>query len=153
MTETTRAALDLLIRITFYTGYVAVPIIMLILVMYQYEKYKKWKDKETKDAERIIVKMNDDIVKTGVTVNILTAKETELKLSVQAYEARLKELKEQSGETIPAIEDEKKPDASDALTIKQLQALGRERKIKGFSRMSKDELIKKLGGSTTVAKP
>lgn len=150
MSETARVALDLLIRIIIYSGYVAAPIIILILVMYQYEKYKKWKDKETRDAERIIVKMNDDIVKTGSTINLLTSRETELKLSCESYETRIKELKVQAGEQPTAESEEVKPAISEVLNIKQLQALARERHIKGFSRMSKDDLIKKLGSNVNV---
>jgi hypothetical protein len=150
MSEETRIAIDMFFRIIIFTGFVAGPIMVLILVMYQYEKYKKWKDKDKKDAERIIVKMNEDIVKTGVSVNVLTAKETELKLSVQAYEAKLNELKEKAREVITTDNDEKEPEKSEELNIKQLQALARERKIKGFSRMKKEDLIKQLGNSAIV---
>jgi len=150
MTEATRNVLDIFIRIIFYSGYVAAPIMVLILVMYQYEKYKKWKDKEKKDAERIIVKMNEDIVKTGVAVNVLSNRETELKLSCEAYEARLKALKTESGEDVEKVVVEETL-STEVLNIKQLQALARERGVKGFSRMKKKDLMKILGGSANVA--
>ena len=150
MTEATRDALDMFFRIIFYSGFVAGPIMVLILVMYQYERYKKWKDKEKKDAERIIVKMNEDIVKTGVTVNALPTRETELKLSIEAKEARLKELKVESGDEAAKETDEEKP-TTEGLSIKQLQALARERGVKGFSRMKKEDLRKILGSSATTA--
>ena len=150
MTEATRDALDMFFRIIFYSGFVAGPIMVLILVMYQYERYKKWKDKEKKDAERIIVKMNEDIVKTGVAVNALTTRETELKLSIEAKEARLKELKAESGDEAAKETDEEKP-TTEGLSIKQLQALARERGVKGFSRMKKEDLMKILGSSATTA--
>lgn len=144
ISESTRLVIDLFIRILFYSGFVAGPIIILILVMYQYERYKKWKDKETKEAERIIVKMNEDVVKTGVAVNALTARETELKLSVDAYEARLKELKAEAGEVTTEDESDDTVVHTEELTIKQLHALARERKVKGFSRMKKEDLMKIL---------
>ena len=145
ISESTRQVIDLFIRIIFYSGFVAGPIMILIILMYQYEKYKKWKDKETKEAERIIVKMNEDIVKTGVTVNALTARETELKLAIDSYESRLRELKAEAGESVATEDDEVKEPVSTELTIKELHALARERKVKGFSRMKKEDLIKILG--------
>ena len=144
ITEPTRQAIDLFVRILFFSGFVAGPIMILILLMYQYEKYKKWKDKETKEAERIIVKMNEDLVKTGVTVTALTAKETELKLSVASLEARQKELKAEAGEAVTENDSDDSPVHTEGLTIKELHALARERKVKGFSRMKKEDLMKIL---------
>jgi|GEM_PF-3476186 len=149
MSDTTRQVLDIAYRVLFYTLWIAIPIIVLIILMYAYEKYKKWKDADRKEAERIIVKMNEDIVKSGTTINVLQSRETELKLAVDALEARLKELKKESGEN-------SSDDASDdtnahaamidsKTTIKDLHALAKERKIKGFSRMKKEDLIKILG--------
>ena len=145
ISESTRQVIDIFIRIIFYSGFVAGPIMILIILMYQYEKYKKWKDKETREAERIIVKMNEDIVKTGNTVNALTARETELKLAIDSYESRLRELKAEAGEAIDESNDDASEPISTELTIKELHALARERKVKGFSRMKKEDLIKILG--------
>ncbi|HOI86142.1 MAG TPA: Rho termination factor N-terminal domain-containing protein [Acholeplasmataceae bacterium] len=149
MSDTTRQVLDIAYRVLFYTLWIAIPIIVLIILMYAYEKYKKWKDADRKEAERIIVKMNEDIVKSGTTINVLQSRETELKLAVDALEARLKELKKESGEN---SSDEASDDAKNQATItdskttiKDLHALAKERKIKGFSRMKKEDLIKILG--------
>lgn len=149
MSDTTRQVLDIAYRVLFYTLWIAIPIIVLIILMYAYEKYKKWKDVDRKEAERIIVKMNEDIVKSGTTINVLQSRETELKLAVDALEARLKELKKESGEN---SSDEASDDAKNQATItdskttiKDLHALAKERKIKGFSRMKKEDLIKILG--------
>ncbi len=158
MSEITRNVLDILFRVIFISGWIAAPIIMLIMIMYLYEKYKKWKDTERKEAERIIVKMNEDIVKTSAAINNLKPVETELKLSISALESKLKELKAQTHELQPVevvipeetttsmneIIAEEKHDSKE-LTIKDLHALARERKIKGFSRMKKEVLIKILG--------
>jgi hypothetical protein len=149
MTEITRNALDILLRIVFISGWFAAPIVVLILLMYGYERYKKWKDAEKKEAERIIVRMNEDIVKTGQTVNVLQSREIELKLACDALEARLKELKRESGEesTEDPSDDAKDPSAKvdSKTTIKELHALAKQRKVKGFSRMKKEDLIKILG--------
>lgn len=149
MSDTTRQVLDIAYRVLFYTLWIAIPIIVLIILMYAYEKYKKWKDADRKEAERIIVKMNEDIVKSGTTINVLQSRETELKLAVDALEARLKELKKESGEN---SSEEASDDAKNRVTmvdnkttIKDLHALAKERKIKGFSRMKKEDLIKILG--------
>lgn len=149
MSDTTRQVLDIAYRVLFYTLWIAIPIIVLIILMYAYEKYKKWKDADRKEAERIIVKMNEDIVKSGTTINVLQSRETELKLAVDALESRLKELKKESGEN---SSDDASDDANNQATtidskttIKNLHALAKARKIKGFSRMKKEDLIKILG--------
>lgn len=149
MSDTTRQVLDIAYRVLFYTLWIAIPIIVLIILMYAYEKYKKWKDADRKEAERIIVKMNEDIVKSGTTINVLQSRETELKLAVDALEARLKELKKEAGEDDLVeqfekfVKDQTLPNKQP--TIKDLHALAKERKIKGFSRMKKEDLIKILG--------
>lgn len=144
ITEPTRQAIDLFIRILFFSGFVAGPLMILILLMYQYEKYKKWKDKETKEAERIIVKMNEEIKDTAVSVNVLTNRESELKLSVASLEARQKELKAEAGEDVTENDSDDSPVHTEGLTIKELHALARQRKIRGFSRMKKEDLMKIL---------
>lgn len=145
ISDTTRLVIDLFIRIVFYSGFVAGPIMILILLMYQYEKYKKWKDKEIKEAERIIVKKNEQIVETSVAINQLEGKKAELVLAVDSLEARLKEMKIESGDVTSTEDETANKTISDKLTIKELHALARERKVKGFSRMKKEELLKILG--------
>lgn len=145
ISDTTRIVIDIFIRIVFYSGFIAAPIMILILLMYQYEKYKKWKDKEIKEAERIIVKKNEQIVETGVAINQLEGKKAELVLAVDSLEARLKEMKIESGDVTSTEDEATSETITDKLTIKELHALARERKVKGFSRMKKEELLKILG--------
>lgn len=148
MSDAARNALDIAYRVLFTSLWLAIPIVMLILLMYGYERYKKWKDADRKEAERIIVKMNEDVIKTQETINVLKPIETELRATIATLQEKVNELKnessesehvESSTETTTTTAANKKP------SIKELHQLARERKIKGFSRMKQDELIKILG--------
>lgn len=149
MSDAARNALDIVYQVLFISLAVAIPIVVLILLMYAYEKYKKWKDVEKKEAERIIVKMNEDVIKTTETINVLKPIETELRATISKLEEKLKDLKKEAGEEEPGLQ------SSDVINessepikepnIKELHALAKERKIKGFSRMKKEDLIKILG--------
>jgi septal ring factor EnvC (AmiA/AmiB activator) len=136
-------ALNILINVILYSLAVAAPLIMLIIVMYQYEKYSKWRAKEQKEADRIIVKMNEDIVNTSKTINHLKDQEAALEKKIKEYEERKVLLQDEIGVVEKATPEESKP--LDQMNIKELHAVARERGIKGFSRMSKDELLKALG--------
>lgn len=149
MSDAARSALDIAYRVLFTSLWIAIPIVMLILLMYLYEKYKKWKDSDRKEAERIIVKMNEDVIKTQETINVLRPIETELKATIATLEEKVKSLKKETGEPeaaeIPADKESSVVQANTKPSIKELHALARERKIKGFSRMKQDDLIKILG--------
>jgi hypothetical protein len=149
MSDAARLALDIAYRVLFTSLWFAIPIVMLILLMYGYEKYKKWKDAEKKEAERIIVKMNEDVIKTTETINVLKPIETELRATIATLQEKVKELKQEAGET-EEIQQSEPSDAPEEIktkkpSIKELHKLAKERKIKGFSRMKQDELIKILG--------
>ncbi len=149
MSEATKNALDIVYRVLFVSLWFAVPVVILIVLMYGYERYKKWKDAEKKEAERIIVKMNEDVIKTTETINVLKPIETELRANISKLEDKLKELKKEAGEPEPAaipqdVEETPKEPVKQP-TIKELHQLAKERKIKGFSRMKKEDLIKILG--------
>lgn len=149
MSEATKNALDIVYRVLFVSLWFAVPVVILIVLMYGYERYKKWKDAEKKEAERIIVKMNEDVIKTTETINVLKPIETELRANISKLEDKLKELKKEAGEPEPVapsqdIEETPKEPVKQP-TIKELHQLAKERKIKGFSRMKKEDLIKILG--------
>jgi len=144
MSETTRQALDILIRILIYSGFVAVPIMVLMFLMYRYEKYKRWKDKDQKEAERILVKRHEDIEKSAQAINVLETKETELKLDIELLEQKKKELLAEIHEDQEDPSADETKSASD-VTIKELHKLAKEKGIKGFSRMSKATLLQRLG--------
>lgn len=136
-------ASDTFLSVLFYSLAVATPLIVLIIIMYQYEKYSKWRSKEQKEADRIIVKMNEDIIETSKTIDKLNNVKEKLEKDVASFEERKKELKVEL-----AIEDEvivEQTKTFEDMNIKELHEVARERKVKGFSRMKKDELLKVLG--------
>ena len=149
MSDAARNALDIAYRVLFTSLWFAIPIVMLILLMYGYERYKKWKDADRKEAERIIVKMNEDVIKTNETINTLKPIETELRASIAMLEDKLKNLKKETHEMEQeSTSDEANNEKTESIkqpTIKELHELAKERKIKGFSRMKKEDLIKILG--------
>lgn len=139
-------AFNVLLKIIIYSAYIAAPIIILLILLYQYERYNKWKAKEIKEAERIIVKMNEDIIKTSDAINKLEDKEKELLVRIERYQNKIDEMKLQSG----IVDDEPKPDAAaidlKKLTIRELQDLAKDKNIKGYTRMPKAKLLESLGG-------
>lgn len=149
MSEATKNALDIVYRVLFISLWFAVPVVILIVLMYGYERYKKWKDIEKKEAERIIVKMNEDVIKTTETINVLKPIETELRANISKLEDKLKELKKEAGEpeavALSQDVEETPKESVKQPTIKELHQLAKERKVKGFSRMKKEDLIKILG--------
>ncbi|MDX9692205.1 MAG: Rho termination factor N-terminal domain-containing protein [Acholeplasmataceae bacterium] len=137
-------ALNILINVILYSLSIATPLIVLIIVMYQYEKYTKWRAKEQKEADRIIVKMNEDVIATSKTIDKLESKKLELEKKIAQYEL----MKKEQLEALNIDEEKQQPEVKKALidmNIKELHEVAREAKLKGFSRMSKDELIKALG--------
>jgi cell division protein FtsB len=136
-------ALNIFINVILYSLAIATPLIILIIVMYQYEKYTKWRAKEQKDADRIIVKMNEDIVNTSKSINHLKETEAALEKKIKEYEEQKLLLQEELNIDDNAVIEESKP--LDQMNIKELHAVAKTRGIKGFSRMAKDQLLKALG--------
>ncbi|MCD4826541.1 MAG: hypothetical protein K8Q99_02105 [Acholeplasmataceae bacterium] len=137
------AALNFLLKIVLYSFALASPLIILQLMMYGYEHYKKWKKKETKEAERIIVKMNETITKDALVCDVLANEKTKLQLDVESLEKRRKELQIEIGEPVEEILEEKQ-DLKD-LNVKQLKKLAKAQNIKRYSKLNKAELLKTLG--------
>lgn len=142
----TEGFINLTLQVLLGSLWIAIPILMLLSLMYIYRRYKKWSDKEIREAERIIVKRNQEITDAANTINVLTPKLTELKLEVEQYEAKLLELKVQAGENPEEASKEPQDTINYKMTIKELQALAKDRNIKGYTRMSKAKLIDKLRG-------
>lgn len=147
LNETTVNIINITIQVLLISLWVAIPVTMMLVLMYAYKHYKKWENKEVKEAERIIVKKNNDINKASGTVTLLSAKIDELEKEVETLTAKKQALQLELGEN----PDEEEPEAPvidlEALSIKELQAIAKEQRIKGFSRMKKAKLINILNGS------
>ena len=158
-----------LIKIVLWSLIISAPLILLTLEMYGYEKYKKWKAKEDKEHERIIVKRNktqedfeNDIKEKEKYLSELDEKtrrrELDLELADIKYNA-LKELgltKELPEEVVDDANEsnegtEEPIDKTsnvkkwlESMSVKELQEIAREHKLKWYSKMKKEELILKL---------
>lgn len=147
LNETTVNIINITIQVLLISLWVAIPVTMMLVLMYAYKHYKKWENKEVKEAERIIVKKNNDINKASGTVTLLSAKIDELEKEVETLTAKKQALQLELGEN----PDDEEPEAPvidlEALSIKELQAIAKEQRIKGFSRMKKAKLINILNGS------
>ncbi len=152
MTETGLGLLAVLINVIIISLIIATPILILIGLMHIYDRYKKGKNKEQKEAQRIIIKNNEAIVKTTSSIKILDEQFRELDYKVLKLKEQKLELEKDLG-LVESVEPE--DEIIDAIdyknkTIKELQDLAREMKIKGFSRMKKEKLINILETRTIV---
>lgn len=146
--------------IALITLMISIPIIALILILEFWEAYSKRKNFVKKEAERIILKFNDEVVEKTTSINTLDEIEKNKKANIFDLEQREKELSKElarkeallTGKELPAEtdEDDLKDNPIDekidlpSLTIKDLHAIGRALKITGFSRMKKNELIERF---------
>jgi hypothetical protein len=136
-------ALNGLLKIIIYSLYVASPLIILQLLMYGHEHYKKWKAKEQKEAERIIVKMNEQITKDAAACDTLLNQKTQLQLEVENLQKTKKDLQKDVG-VDDQVEVEETQDLKE-LNIKQLQKLAKAQGVKRYSKLKKSDLLKALG--------
>lgn len=146
MTETGLGLLAVLINVIIISLIIATPILILIGLMHIYDRYKKVKNKEQKEAQRIIIKNNEAIVKTTSSIKILDEQFRELDYKVLKLKEQKIELEKDLG-LVESVEPE--DEIKDTIdyknkTIKELQDLAREIKIKGFSRMKKEKLVEIL---------
>lgn len=153
MTDITLGLLDLLLRVVTISLVIASPILIMIGLMYVYDRYKKVKETETKEAERIIIKNNEAIVKTTTSIKVLEDQFKNLEYSVLKLKEEKRALEVELGQATEEEEivpDEDKIDYS-KMTIKELHDIAREWKVKGFSRMKKDKLVEILDSWTIEA--
>lgn len=124
------------------------PFAALILLMTLYDSYKKRKTKEDVKAERLIVKRNEIINETAISIKTLEDTMQKLEYENLKLEKQIRTNNELLGienEPIEEVDDTELIEIDyNAMTIKELQDIARELKIKGFSRLSKDKLIAKL---------
>jgi len=140
------SALDTFIMVLMYALAYLTFWLAIMLPVPLWSKIKKWSDQEKKKADRIIVKMNEDIKKGDEYISAIE------KL-IKQKEERLKELEEATA----VIDKPVAPEAEEAVPevvidaeIKEWSAIelreeAKKRGIKNFSRMKKKELMQKLG--------
>lgn len=146
MDQQTLNVLNGVLRVIFYSLYIAGPIMILLSIMYLYQRYAKYREKEIKEAERIIVKKNEQIVADALTINKLTEQKKELSADVFDLEKRKRDLSHELKINVPEDEVSETEQVDYAsMPITALQALAKERGLKRYSRLSKADLIKMLG--------
>ncbi len=143
--------IQLVINIILLSLAISIPIIVLILLMEFFDKYKKRKDAIKLEAQRIIVKMAEDVDQKTNTIKALDEREKELKASIYDKEQEVKKLNEKLAIDDLPLEDEDDHELPDEdveekmnywqLTVNELQDIARELKIVGFSKMKKEKLI------------
>ncbi len=106
----------------------AIPIIVIILLLYAWDYYKKKTNKVVQKAERIIVKMNQPEEEE---------KQNDIDLANETEDI------EYNVEDSDIITKKEIPDYSN-MTLKELHKLPEVKEIRGFSRMPKDKLLKML---------
>jgi hypothetical protein len=112
----------------------------LFSVLVAWNRYKKGRDKVKREAERKIVKLNEDIAKDTQSITVL--KDEIEKLTI-LRDARANEIKEM-GNHAASIAEITSDDSPKTLTVKELRVLAKEHGIKGFSRMKKQRLLELL---------
>ena len=143
MSPETLKVLDLLVRVLFYGAIYFVAWIAILSPLPLWNKYKKNRDKEKKETERIIVKMADDIKKDADRIATLNKTITDLDKQIAEKKEQLEQLaSEQAANEVPEAEI---VDEHPEITVAQLRITAKEKGIKGFSRMSKEKLLKTLG--------
>lgn len=144
----TNNIINLTLQVLLISTWIAIPITMMLALMYLYKKFKKWETKEIKEAERIIVKRNIEINKTSETINLLADKEQELKKEVERLEALRISIASEVGEVVETEDSVQQKIDYNELNIKELQAIAKEKGVRGFSRMKKTKLIDILNRSS-----
>jgi len=143
LNENTNNFLNITLQVLLATTWIAIPITMMLVLMYLYKKYKKWEDKEVRQAERLIVKMNKDVVEASEAAKLLKETHQQLAVEVEELQQRKKELQIELGESTE-VEEEQQQDDLSLLTIKELHVLAKDAGIRGYSRMKKTKLVELL---------
>lgn len=144
--------INVLLKVLIISLTISTPFIVLILLMEFYDRYKKRKNKENREAERIIIKNNEQISKDAISLQVITELHKKLEYSVlklrEEKRALVKELDIEDEDTEELIEEaeEEKIDYS-KMTINELHDIARELNIKGFSRMKKEKLVTIIPGA------
>lgn len=161
MTPGVISALNILVIVIIWSLIISVPILIMILLLQKYDRYIKDRDKEIKDAERIIVKQNKEVVEAtkALDITLKLNKEEEFKSLKLEKEIRELELKKEAlekelnieTEAVELLNEDSKNVTVDykLMTIRDLQQLAKNLEMKGYSRWSKAKLVERLPVMTT----
>lgn len=133
-----------LVNVIIISLMVASPIIVVILLLYIYRRYKKWAGTDKKQAERIIVKMNDDEASDKVE----EPRTIEQQFMVFAKKLLEKEKQavteaEETNEASDEVEEDPRAEY-ESMNIRELHKIAKERGMTHYSRLPKEKLIDRL---------
>lgn len=139
--------LNVLLQVILWSLIISTPIILLTIEMYAYERYKKWKNSEEKEFDRIIVSRAKETLKHDEHIGWQKEEQKKLELELDLLSIRKKSLKAELG--ISKETEVKEPkEEIDLNNMKRVEllALCKERGHKMYSKLNKQQLIKKLKG-------
>ena len=145
--------LNLFFKVVIISLIISSPFIIAILEMYGYEKYKKYKDSEVKEKEKIIVKKAQDIETADKQLQWQSEEQHRKQLQLESLQKQIeiKQLELQKGKLLnepdaetPDPEDEKKQKTLNDLSIRELKELAKQNKLKMYSKLNKEQLVKFL---------
>jgi len=145
--------LNLFFKVVIISLIISSPFIIAILEMYGYERYKKYKDSEVKEKEKIIVKKAQDIETADKQLQWQTEEQHRKHLELESLQKQIeiKQLELQKGKLLnepdaetPDPEVEEKEKTLSDLSIRELRELAKENKLKMYSKLNKEQLVKFL---------
>lgn len=145
--------LNLFFKVVIISLIISSPFIIAILEMYGYEKYKKYKDSEVKEKEKIIVKKAQDIETADKQLQWQSEEQHRKQLQLKSLKKQIeiKQLELQKGKLLNEPdaetsdpEDEKKQKTLNDLSIRELKELAKQNKLKMYSKLNKEQLVKFL---------
>lgn len=145
--------LNLFFKVVIISLIISSPFIIAILEMYGYERYKKYKDSEVKEKEKIIVKKAQDIETADKQLQWQSEEQHRKQLQLESLQKQIeiKQLELQKGKLLnepdaetPDPEDEEKQKTLNDLSIRELKELAKQNKLKMYSKLNKEQLVKFL---------
>lgn len=141
--------INILFQVTLWSLIISTPFIILTLEMYAYDRYKKWKNTEEKEFEQIIVGKTYEKENIENTLQELEEKEKRMSLEVELLEVKLKAYKLIELPEVITLEEtsaisESTVEITEDLTINELKTIAKKKGLSGYSKLSKEELLKLL---------
>lgn len=137
--------LNTLLIVILITLIISAGPILLTLEMYGYERYKKWKDREVKERDKILVGRAKQITKADEELQRQSEEKRRLDLDVELLQTKKKALQSELGEDdIEEKENDPKEIDLDSMNIRDLKKLAKQRNMKMYSKKSKAQLLEML---------